>query len=176
MSVNGRSLELSITGSIAATGLRTDILTSDNAPKDILNYIKHVILFQNGAEVNEAEILYHNSRNFVAPGPEVINLDGGLTNVFGDVLDFHTIKFLVLRNNEVVTSDKFILVTVHGEQYYIGPQGFRMLIEPAVTGLEKSGASSGGDFGNLSISGVDNVNYDLIIAGSTGVVNISSGL
>lgn len=170
---NGRSLSVSFTGSLQATYQRTDNDLNTANIKDIFSYTGLQDVLDNGQEADQADSLYHVQRQFAPSGPELISLDGGIVDVFGNTLNLHALKCLIIKNRETALN-KYLTVQTQDEVYYIGPGGWRVLWEPALVGLQDSGASTAGVLGNLSINSAQTINYDLIIIGTTAAVNPSS--
>ena len=173
---NNRTLQVALTGILSAQYRNIETDVSDDDAKDDISYTKIKASLANGSEVSQVDLLYHARRDFDPPGPQTLDLNNALQNKWGDVLDFYTIKVVVIKNLEVLGSDKYLKITIQSEVYYIGPQGVRIMWEPDVLGLLNEGVSSGGDPGNLVIDGDNSIDYDLIIAGTENIINISSGL
>lgn len=145
-----------------------------NTPLDSINYggISHT--FQNGAGNDKLQLLYHKRRRLIN-STEVFNLDGGLTNIWGDALDFDAVKILVIKNLETAIN-RFLEVRFKNEAYYIGPTGSRLVVEPYGGGIEAIVSSASSEEGQLVISSNADITYDIILAGSATESSSSSGV
>lgn len=170
---NGRSLSVSFTGALQASYARVDNDLNTENIKDIFSYVGLQDTLANGQEADQADSFYHAQRQFAPSGPELISLDGGIVDVFGNTLNLYRLKCLIIKNRET-SLDKFLTVQTQDEVYYIGPGGWRVLWEPSLIGLQDSGASTAGVLGNLSINSSQVIQYDLILIGTTASVNPSS--
>lgn len=168
----GRQLSLYNNDIIVVKYHRTDKPISPSSLADDFQYDGLCKLLSDGKEVGQVDLLYHGRRTFTPPGPDLINLETELTNSWGDLLDFYTVKFLVIKNRE--TGDKYLDFSFKSEAGMIGPNGCRKIIEPGLLGIQHQGASSPGDLGDLIIDAPVQIEYDLIIAGTSGNVNVSS--
>lgn len=176
--MNGRNLNVNFTGALNINYARIDNALNTNNIRDIFSYTSIQGRLSNGVENNEADLAYHATRQYLtAGGTETIDLDAAdLSNIFGDELRFELVKALIIKNNEALDQwglGKYLSVALGAEAYLIGPQGYRVIWEP--TGLFDSGGSTG-VAGILSLSSGDDISYDLIVIGSSALVNlISSG-
>lgn len=170
---NGRTLSVSFTGALQANYARTDNDLNTENIKDIFSYVGLQDVLTNGQEADQADSFYHSVRSYVS-GTTTINLDADLSDVFGNTLNFYRIKAVIVKNKSTVAG-RFLTVTLQDEVMYIGPGGFRVIWEPSLPGLQDSGASTTGVTGNLVITGSGAADYDLIILGTSALINLSSG-
>lgn len=173
--MNGRTLQVDFTGALTAVYSRTDNALNPTLIQDVFSYNGLRDGLINGVEIDEADLFYHATRQYLASmGTETIDLDtGDLVNVFGDELRFENVKCLIIKNKEAAGSGKFLLGGIHDEVFNIAPQGYRVIWEP-----DKLPDSSGsaGVAGIISLTSGSDVSYDLIVIGTSALVNlISSG-
>lgn len=172
--MDGRILRVDFTGALSANYSRTDNALNPTQIQDIFNYLGLRDGLANGVEKDQADLFYHATRQYLATmGTETIDLDAGdLVNVFGDTLVFENIKCVIIKNNEL-TAGVNLLGGLHDEVFNIGPNGWRVIWEP--NQLPDS-AGSAGVAGILSLTSGNDVSYDLIVIGTSALVNlISSG-
>ena len=119
-----------------------------------------------GSGLDRIDLQWYDRRTLV-DATEILVLDGGLTNNWGDVLDFDAIKCLIIHNRETdVAPLKLLEVHFKDEIYYIGPGGTRYVIEPGPGGILSIVSSASQEEGSITITANANVTYDIIILGS----------
>ncbi len=160
--VDGRQLTTDIKIALKTTYKRTDEPQNTDGLFDNLNYDQIVRHFDNGSGVNRAELQYHE-RKTLDSSTEVIDVNGDLTNKWGDVLAFQAVKLVAINNR---ATSGTLQVAFKNELYNIGPGGARIIGEPT-TGIEAINSSTSSEEGALTISADDNITYDLIIIGAT---------
>lgn len=168
----GRRLSVYLNNVITVQYERTDKPLAPVGLTDNFQYDGLCKLLNDGKEVNQIDLLYHNRRTFTPPGPDLIDLDTELTNSWGDILNFYTVKLIVVKNRE--TGNKFLALAFKSESLYVGPNGCRLIVEPGLMGIQAQGDSSPGFLGNLIVDAPVQIEYDLIIAGTSNIVNVSS--
>lgn len=163
--ITDRQLTLTFTGGILARYKRTDTPISPNTNSGDVNYndLKFEFAFGSG---NSRVDLLHADRYTLNNNVLIFALDGGIQNVWGDYLDFDSVKCILIRNRETA-DDRYLDVRFKNEHYVIGPGGFRIIVEPKSKGLQATGSSSSEEEGSLVVSTDSNVEFDLIICGST---------
>lgn len=172
----GRNLTVELSGVLAAVYSRTDNDLNTSNIKDIFNYSGMRDRLENGVESDQADLMYHAVRQYLtAGGTETIDLDAGdLSNIFGDELRFEEIRCILIKNKTIgADQTKILIVSFQDEEYSIGPQGIRLLWEPA--GMYGP-SDSPGLAGILSLLSAYDIEYDLIVIGCSDITNpISSG-
>lgn len=152
---------------------RTDINTSPEGVRDNIDFndIQHV--FENGNGDDRANLQFHSRRNLIDT-TELLDLDGILTNKWGQTLDYDAVKIIVIRNRE--TEDgREIKVNFKDEQYNIGPGGSRTIVEPNSNGIASLVSSGSTEEGQMTVVATGDVTYDLFIIGSFRELTSSSG-
>lgn len=94
-----------------AAGVPTGQLTVD------VNYSQH---FDNGVSANQADLIYETTGTIAASGTANIDLAGVVTNDFGAILTFVTVKAICLQAAAANTND---VVIGAGTNPFIGPWG-----------------------------------------------------
>jgi hypothetical protein len=152
---------------------RSDLPLNLTNSKDDLSFndISHILT--NGRGKDKAN-LQHYSRRRLINATEVIDIDGGLTNVWGHTLNYDAVKQLLIYNRETAL-DRYLEVTFKNERYYIGPQGYRVAGEPYHGGIEAITSSGSAEEGALTIASNADISFDLIVIGSSGESSSSSG-
>ncbi len=133
--------------------------------RDNLKYLDINQKLLNGVGANLAN-LQHYSRRRLINTTETIDLETGLTNRWDEVLDFSDVKIGVIVNRQE-EENRFLQVSIKGEEYYIGPRGFRVFYEPIAVGLVDDSSSEASE-GNIVVSSNADIEYDLILIGSGG--------
>lgn len=170
-----RRLKAGFTGSLSTEYRRTDILEGDSsrAANDIL-YTNLRNNFSNGRGGRNKVDLQYIKRYTLNNSVLSLDLDSGLTNIWGDTLDYADVKLLIIKNLET-TFGKNLAARFKDERYYIGPEGSRVIIEPAGQGIQAIVSSSSSEEGGLIFSTDTSVTFDVIIIGSS-QESSSSGL
>lgn len=152
---------------------RTDIPTVPEGVRDNIDFtdIQHAL--ENGNGDDRANLQFHTQRNLINTS-ETLDLDGVLTNKWGQTLDYDAVKALVIFNRE--TEDgREIKVNFKDEQYNIGPQGSRTIIEPNSNGIASLVSSQSTEEGMITVVATGDVTYDIFIIGSFRELTSSSG-
>lgn len=150
---------------------RTDLELNENNALDNLRYSQLQYEFTNGNGLNKANLQHHSQRTLLDTATLNLNLDGDLTNIWGDTLYYEAVKVLIIRNTQTQDS-RYLKVTYKDEVYYIGPEACRVLIEPNTTGLEQeTPAGSEPDEPTMTFEAFGDVTFDLIVIGSTSEVS-----
>jgi len=119
-----------------------------------------------GSGIDKVDLQWHDQRTLVN-ATEVLSLDGGLTNKWGDTLDFDAIKFIGIQNRETDVSPLALLeVQFKNERYYIGPNGIRWIIEPGPGGILSIASSASELEGSITIISNASITYDIVLLGS----------
>ena len=160
---SGRSLETTFRVNVETQYVNTSDQLNPNNVRDNLKYIEIAKRLANGFGINKAN-LQHYSRRRLINSTEIINLDGDLTNRWGDQLNFDEIKLGVIFNRQE-EENRFLEVNIKDEKYYIGPEGYRIFWEPSDIGLVDA-SSSEPAVGNMVVSSNADIEYDLILIGS----------
>lgn len=160
-----RRLSAVITAQLQTNYRNIEVLLNPTALLDNLD-VSFSQELVDGSGFGKADLQWYDRRQLIN-ATEVLDLDGTLTNNWGDTLDFDAIKCLIIHNREVDVSPlKLLEVQFKNERYYIGPNGTRMVIEPGPGGILSIVSSASQLEGSLVVSSNDNVTYDIIIIGS----------
>jgi len=168
----GRTLQSQINIELNSKYRRNDLPLNLTASRDDLDYKDISQLLKNGRGADLADLQYHSQRNLINT-TETFNLDGGITNIWGDTLDYDAVKQLIIFNRETA-ANRYLEVTFKNEHYYIGPEGARIILEPAGPGIQAVVSSTSQEEGILTVSSNADITYDLIIIGAS-AENSSSG-
>ena len=151
-----------------------EVLLNPNALLDNLN-LNFTQDLVDGSGFERADLQFYDRRQLIN-ATEILDLDGILTNNWGDTLDFDAIKYLIIRNRETdlieppgpvyAGNTKNLFVQFKNEKYNIGPGGVRVVIEPSTRGIQSIVTSGSQEEGQMQISSGANVTYDIIIIGS----------
>lgn len=170
---SGRNLRFGITGNIFGNYTRTDQVLNPSELKDILQYTGGQGVMENGVEDSQVDLLYYAQRTYTPSSVESINLETDLLNKWGDTLDFYYAKCIVIKNLTPITeSGHYLTVNYLDETMYIGPRGKRIIWERK--GIRSAAGQTPGIAGILTLQSSDLIEYDLIIAGSSLLINPSS--
>lgn len=173
----GRNLQCGMTGNFYANYARTDQDLNPNDLKDLLKYTSLNFALDNGVEDSQCDLLYYSKRTYIPSSAENINLDTALQNKWGDTLNFYYVKIMIIKNLtavDTVIPNGFLSVSYLDERYNIGPRGRRFIMERK--GIRSDPAQSAGVGGVLTLQSDDQIEYDLIILGSSLLTNPSSVL
>lgn len=127
---------------------------------------------RNGRGQDAADLLYSARRN-LNNAVDILSLDGGLMDNFGNLLDFDAVKGIMIFNR-TETDGAILEVRFKSERYRIGPRGFRLIWEPRPEGVEAIASSASQEEGSMEISCDLPVTYDIILVGSSGENSSSS--
>ena len=167
---------LKLTGRLVVQSLykKIDVDLNPNTLRDDIDFKDIRFEFNNGRGPQRVNLQFYE-RYTLNNGAKVYNLDGGLVNRWNDTLNYDSVKLIVIRNNSLIDSRKFIQVNFKNEQYYIGPTGSRVILEPAAEGISPLISSGSSEEGSLTVQTDEEVSYDLLIWGSDNVSSSSSG-
>ena len=152
---------------------RVDLPLTPDQNKDNINYSFDISL-TNGRGNDKANLQY-NQRRTLKDASELLDLDGVLLNNWGQTLDYDAVKILIIKNRES-DQQRYLDVTFKNDRYIIGAGGMRVLVEPISFGVQSTVSSSSSEEGNITITAVGQVSYDLIIIGASGEQSSSSGV
>jgi hypothetical protein len=170
-----RRLSVAITGGVDIKYSRTDILDGDpSGQRSDKLYGALRRNFSNGRGGRNYVDLCFTKRYTLNNSVLTLDLDGVLTNVWGDILNYDSVKLIVIHNLET-TFGKYLAVRFKDERYYIGPEGYREICEPAGQGVQAIVSSSSSEEGGMVISCDTSITFDIIIIGSS-QESSSSGL
>lgn len=154
---------------------RTDKAANQLDIRDALRYINLKKSFVHGNGDNRANLIYY-TRSTLVNAIEYWDLDGVLQDVFGNFINYDSVKALIIHNTELITTDNASLrVHFKTERYNIGPQGFRVLWEPKGQGVMSEASSGSQEEGKIQVESNASVTYDIIIVGSSMESSSSSG-
>lgn len=173
MAITNTLLRVSITGGIQCSYTRKDIPMSAAGINQNVNYTRPNRILTHGSGSGKCNLLHFSTR-ILNNGIEVINLNGGLSNIWGEQLNFNAIKLIEITNKQTEVG-RFLQVRFKNEIYYIGPGGTRRIIEPQGMGIAAIVSSQSSEEGGLIFSTDSNVEFDLIVAGSSDESSSSSG-
>lgn len=146
---------------------RTDKPANQFQIRDTLRYTDLKGAFVHGNGDNRANLNFY-TRSTLDNSMEHWNLDGILQDVYGNFLNYDSVKGLIIFNRQPLTDDNFFLsVQFKNERYYIGPQGFRILWEPKGQGVSAVQSSQSAEEGLITVESNANITYDIFIIGSS---------
>jgi len=165
-SFNG-SIKLSVSGNLA----RSIDLGNVNYN---LNYTKNYSL-TNGTGANQANIVFSDTRTLTASSTENLDLYGGLNDAFGAVINFTTIKGLMVVASAANTNDVIIggdatntflsWVGVEAASVLVKPGGTLFLMSPNAASYSVTTGTADLLMVTNSSSGTS-VTYDIILIGT----------
>ena len=168
MSISNRTLQTAFTGVFSAQYRKLDEENASLVADDV-RYGDLKTLLINGNGNFKANLLFKERRTLAGGVTQLYNLDGGIENVWGDLLNFDSVKTIIIFNRSTTLYDNLELI-FKNERANIGPQGKRVIIEPYGKGLEPGAGLSSSSFeeGTLSIENTsdNNIEYDIFIVGS----------
>jgi hypothetical protein len=173
MPITNRNLRIGVTGGIDVEYYRTDIPITNKGVTNSFNYTDLKKIFNHGSGGSRCNLLHFSTRQLVNQ-TEIIDLNGGLSNYWNDSLNFHAVKLILIRNKET-QSGRFLQVRFKNEIYYIGPGGYRLIVEPQGQGVSAIVSSESSEEGSLILSSDSDITFDLIVAGSSEESSSSSG-
>ena len=173
MSISNRQLRIGITGGLNINYYRTDIPMSQQGVNASTQYSRSNRIFTHGSGAGKCN-LCHFSTYTLNNNVLVITLNGGLSNFWGDQLNFNAVKIIEIFNRETEPG-KFLQARFKNEIYYIGPGGSRRIIEPQGMGISSIVSSASSEEGSIIFSTDTEVSFDLIIGGSSDESSSSSG-
>ncbi len=168
-----RTLKVNFTGAIECKYRRTDTPISPDAVASDVRYSDTKVAFTNGNGAGKVDLLYFK-RHTLDNSVLVLDLDGGLQNLWNDTLNYDAVKLLMIVNRET-TYGRYLTVQFKDERYNIGAGGKRIIIEPQGKGIEAFVSSGSSEEGALTFSSDTSVTFDLLIAGSSQESSSSSG-
>lgn len=131
--------------------------------------------FTDGAGANQAQKVFTDTRTLTASSTEDLDLAGGLTDAFGNVLTLTEVKAIIIKaaagntNNVIVggaASNQFVTPFGAGAHTVtVRPGGMLMLVAPDATGYAVTAGT--GDLLKIANSaGSTSVTYDILILGN----------
>lgn len=157
---------VSINATVTAQYRRTDDQVNPLSIVDNLQYVKLKDSLSNGHSLNEANLLAH-FQSTLNNNTEYWDLDSGnIYDAFQNLLNFDAVKCLIIKN---LSTDHDLYLEVHfkNERYYIGPNGYRLIWEPAGKGIAAIVSSGSHEEGKISVTSNGLITYDFIIIGAT---------
>lgn len=173
MAITDRNLRIGITGGININYYRTDIPMSAQGVNASTQFRRPNRIFSHGSGAGKCN-LCHFSTYTLDNNVLAISLNGGLSNFWGDQLNFNAVKLIEIHNRETVAG-RFLQVRFKNEIYYIGPGGTRRIIEPQGMGIAAIVSSASSEEGSIVFSTDTSVTFDLIVGGSSDESSSSSG-
>lgn len=170
---NTAIIGVNMNATLTASYRKTDDPINPSNIIDNLNYTGLKDSLTNGDGIDKACLLAH-FESTLNNATEYWDLDGGnIYDAFGNLLNFDAVKCLIIKNTE---TDSDLLIEVHfkNEQYYIGPNGYRLIWEPSGPGISAIVSSHSQEEGRISVTSNGSVTYDIILIGA--VTESSSGL
>ena len=142
-------------------------------PTDKLNYVKTIEL-ADGVGLAQADQIFHDQRTLGVSAAEDLDLAGGLTDAFGNLLTFSAIKGMIFQaaignTNNVVIGGKLTNAFINWvsdatDELILKPGGFFALIDPTAGGYAVT-AGTGDILEVTNSGGGTSVTYDVIIIG-----------
>lgn len=173
MSVSDTRLETRLRFNLSTTYRKTDQPTNPAGLKDNINYSDIAIAIANGRGLNKANLQYHSRRRLVNT-TETLDLDGVLTNKWGEALNYDAVKVLVIRNRETVAG-RTLQANFKSEQYNIEARGSRIIVEPGNAGIQAITESGSQEEGLITLIATGDVTYDIFAIGSDMESSSTSG-
>ncbi len=152
----------------AWTHKKTNATTTSEAFPQLFNWD-----FTNGGSTNQMDQLWHSQRSLTNGANEVIDITGGITNAFGDVLTMSEVRMMIIsmtaaQSNTVViggaTNNAFASwLGDPSDTVILRPGGIFLLVGPDAPGYAVSTNS------NLKIpnGGTNTVTYDIYLGASS---------
>lgn len=154
---------------------RTDDPTNPTNIIDNFQYLDLKDSLLNGRTLDKANILAH-WQSTLNNDTEFWDLDSGnIYDTFGNLLNFDAVKCLIIKNRNL-DANYYLEVAFKNEQYYIGPNGYRILWEPSGRGLQAIVSSQSQEEGRIRVTSNALITYDIILVGATSESSSSSGL
>jgi hypothetical protein len=135
----------------------------------------YIASLTDGTGANQADRIFHDTRTLTASGTEDLDLNGVLTDIYGQACNFARIKGIVVlalaanTNNVNVTrpaSNGFPLFLAASDGIPVRPGGAFAWVDPSATGIAVTAGT--GDLLTLTNSaGSTSVTYDIIIIGAS---------
>ena len=147
----------------------SDLSTASETFDTLLNWT-----FTDGDAADKMDALYVERRSLAASGSEDLDLAGGITNTFGEVLTLTKVRMLIVRPN----STNLNTISVGGaaangfaawsgatnHTVTVRAGGTLMLLAPDATGYAVTAGT--GDLLTIQNDGTNGVSYDIYIGGS----------
>lgn len=163
------SLETAIVASLRAIETSALDLAQGRAPIEL--EVRHA--FGNGSGANQASNAFSDSRTLAASGSENLDLAGALISAFGAVLNFASVKAILIRAR--ATNANNVVVGPAASNGFLGPfadASDRVAIKPGGVFLVTAPAAGwpvtagSGDLLSVSNSGAGTpVDYDIVVVG-----------
>lgn len=128
-----------------------------------------------GSGLGKADLQWYDRRQLIN-ATDLLVIDGGLTNNWGDALDFDAIKILIIHNREsqlfapagppYAGGHNNLNVAFKDNLAIIGPGGTVIYIEPSTHGIPSIVLSGSQEEGTIQIVAGTDITYDIIIIGS----------
>ncbi len=186
MAVSNRVLNAGYSGALSVQYRRTDVpeAGAKSTRDDVQNNDANMSLAF-GTGLGQADLFHHNRITLSGPVIWSQDFDVDFDDIWGVPQNFNAIKILQIRNREatnlrplrflkvwtaLTVTENDVESDIKTEQYYIGPQGSRVILEPSGAGLRGEAASSSSvDEGNIifEVTGSYDVTFDLFIVGSS---------
>ena len=133
-----------------------------------------VTQFLDGTGINQANQAFTDKRNIAASGSDQLDLAGGLTDAFGNTIQFTSIKAIIVHAAAANTNDVVIeepssngvgLFGTAGDSISITPNGKFIWIDPTASGLPVTAGT--GDLLDINNSaGGTGVDYTIVVIGT----------
>lgn len=160
------SLQIKLTGQRQ----KIDDLETATAPID-----KTILMaFTNGVGLNQVDLMWSDTRVLAASAVDALDLAGGLTDVFGNVLTFASVKVVLIWNklaaNKLLTvgagSNPFLTwLIATGDGVKIPAGGGICLWNPIATGYAVTAGT--GDILTITNASGGETTYDIMILGAS---------
>src|SRR5258708_7955460 len=79
--------------------------------------------FQNGDGAYQCNLLFQERNTLNSTQTKVYDFDGGLLDVFGNNLNYDSVKLIIIRNRNTTGNDLLAVEWRNSEAFNIGPQG-----------------------------------------------------
>jgi len=173
MDISNRKLRVDLTGLLKTSYKRLDLPIPDQRSKEDIQYSDFRTTLLHGSGLNKANLQFQR-RETLNNATLIYNLNGGLKNSWQDELNFNAVKLLLIKNRET-TVGRILQVRFKNEIYYIGPNGFRLIGEPYMEGIQSILSSDSSEEGSIIFSTDTDITFDVVIIGSSEESSSSSG-
>lgn len=128
-----------------------------------------------GDAVNKAEVAYCTNDSVTASGTDSIDVAGGITDAFGNVLTIAKLKTVYVQNLSTTTTDIINVVRpatdgaaifgADGDLSAVGPGGVFLWHNPSAAGVTVTGADTD-NIDIVEVGGINTVAYRICVIGT----------
>jgi hypothetical protein len=168
---------MSLTATIIADILASYTKAADCGTATFPPILSNHFVFCNGTGARQANAIWCDGRALEAGATDVLDLSGGLIDIYGKTLEFTAIKALALKAHSTNAGDLFIgsgltspptgfsiWLGADGDSVRVGPGGLLLLVLPDADGYEVTAET--GDRLTVANPAATAANYDIFLAGA----------